>query len=95
VADAAIPIATFASLLGGVGAAAIGGRWWTALLAASPGLLNLLTGTNDPLTNLVFLMLLASPIAAIIGVGFAIAHANETEDGIDEEAEDGIRDLDA
>ena len=92
VADALIPIAAFASLLGGVGALVIGGRWWTALLCASPGvlqlLLQLLTDSNDPLANLVFLMMLASPIAAIIGVLFAVAHANEAAYGPDEEVEE-------
>ena len=52
VADATIPIATVASLLGGVGAFVIGGRWWTALLAGSPGFLVLLTGIDDPVRNL-------------------------------------------
>lgn len=90
VADALIPIAAFASLLGGVGALVIGGRWWTAILCASPGLLQLLllAGGNDPLVNLVFLMMLASPIAAIIGVLFAVAHANEAAYGPDEEVEE-------
>lgn len=101
VADATIPIATVASLLGGVGAFVIGGRWWTALLAGSPGLLVLLTGIDDPVRNLFALMLLASPIGAIIGVGLAVAHANETddetEDGdeIDDEIDDATADTDA
>ena len=95
VADALIPIATFASLAGGVGAFAIGGRWWTALLAGSPGLLVLLTGIDDPLRNLFALMLLASPIAAIIGVGFAVAQVNETDDETEDDIDEPTDDAEA
>lgn len=92
VADVLIPVAAFASFLGGAGAIAFGGRWWTGVLCASPGLLHLLAQLlargGDPLTNLVFLMQLASPVAAIIGVGFALAHANGKDYSTDEAIDD-------
>ena len=82
VADALIPIAAFASFLGGVGAVALGGRWWTGVLCASPGLLQLLLGTNDPLTNLVYLMQLASPIAVIIDTCLTAMESGRPSDAL-------------
>ena len=73
--------ATAVSVIGGFGAFAIGGRWWTMLLAGSPGILALLARIDDPLAPLVYLLLLCSPVASIIGVGLAAARAN----GEDEE----------
>ena len=63
-------IATLASLAAGVGAIALGGRWWTALLVASPGLLDLAMhgGGQTP----AFLALLATPIVAPLGVVLAM-----------------------
>lgn len=88
VEDAVVPALTFTSLLGGVGALVIGGRWWTALLAGSPGLLTLLTGIDDPVRNLFAIMLLASPAAAIIGVLFAVGQSNDAVYGPAADTED-------
>ena len=73
--------ATAVSVIGGVGAFAIGGRWWTMPLAGSPGILALLAPIDDPLAPLVNILLLCSPVISIIGVCLAAAQAN----GEDEE----------
>ncbi|SDS89721.1 hypothetical protein SAMN04489721_2112 [Agromyces flavus] len=79
-------MATLASLAAGVGGIALGGRWWTALLVASPGLLHLVMhgGGQTP----ALLALLVTPILAPLGVALAMTPRRDDEQDEDEDDED-------
>ncbi|MFE5672128.1 hypothetical protein ACFQ58_11045 [Agromyces sp. NPDC056523] len=71
-------VAMLASFGAGIGAIALGGRWWTAILVASPAICRVLMYSGGDKWAL--FALLATPIIAPLGVVLAMTPRRDDED---------------